>query len=1066
MSTSFKGSIPHLDDLTICYDFSNPRQFDTSAAYNVHKRLVSTETATFTKDEIEEEVYKANGIIWEPWGSGSNTAVGARNLAANGKHDAWSGTETCFQTQINGKWYFELWDFLNQWPDNPANNENTYRSQAYAPSGLFEQKDVLGPNRYYQGSLNSYSTYWEDYGWFSEKTFEDLVSSRKKIDNSGYNPSDGNGLINGKPACRMFARIRILENNTSDTGALNRWEVYVRDDELINTDDTNHQLVPGMTVEVGDYGMWEIGPPIETLDYPTHKFATTDRGGRWIYHCIRPTLTNNFPQPVHAIDKFLKPTLPLQPVRTPFIELNDLISFQNPSTGQIYFQRYDYNLNNGVGNIEFNVNDFDEADCPSSSAWEMYLYEQNTGKLHSFHRKLLGDTVWTTMMGNHHTGFPNYRLPYDWGNASPDSSNPGITLQYSAYFYKLEHKRRDMFNSFSTFQKDTAWPGVVYPDFPNALTGCHQKAPLYINEDLVIGDGNHLEEFSYFCWVKHRGHSDTYKEATIADLSYGNYIDFTLLSFSEERFEFKVDKNYRLSLVALLGTNHGFPELYDTSKGTPSDHEYCDIKSPQIVKDMIQSGWVQLGFTYSQSNRQVKFYVNGELISTHTSTTTAGQNALKLGDYNSGTDIFTNSTSRRGFILGRPDNNKSNSWKTTANSSNNDRNDVVIYSQFDIIKLALNSVFMWKDRLITDTEVTSLYNAKAEMLGGKPVPAKVQLPTQPSIMADAISGAVNSFTSDSSPASVVNALQGLGHKVWAIVDEDHCSGTDLVGQVPTADETTSGIQSLTAVGKFAKLYFDQNTSLGVTSGFADDELNGLPYMCIVGFDEDRYLGSSFIIFAEDQYGDYVIAEGSTPNASELVFQPTGIRDIIKQTHLFLGNNTNFSNSGQYFLFNKDAFFIKGFTQDESGYNNVEYFDRSKKITVKKGTNEVQWHLCTDLRPGSNGYHNSNEFNHNHSIAWAWSPDEQRTANGFRDDYWFCGHQWMYDGRMNTPSNISGSRTSDSHGPHSVVDYTPDNYEFWGLVSAADSSNNNVNTYSKWGNYEISSTNNPTFYIIS
>ena len=77
MSTSFKGSIPHLDDLTICYDFSNPRQFDTSAAYNVHKRLVSTETATFTEDEIEEEVYKANGIIWEPWGSGSNTAVGA-----------------------------------------------------------------------------------------------------------------------------------------------------------------------------------------------------------------------------------------------------------------------------------------------------------------------------------------------------------------------------------------------------------------------------------------------------------------------------------------------------------------------------------------------------------------------------------------------------------------------------------------------------------------------------------------------------------------------------------------------------------------------------------------------------------------------------------------------------------------------------------------------------------------------------------------------------------------------------------------------------------------------------
>ena len=38
---------------------------------------------------------------------------------------------------------------------------------------------------------------------------------------------------------------------------------------------------------------------------------------------------------------------------------------------------------------DFNVNDFDEADCPSSSAWEMYLYEQNTGRLHSFHRKLV-----------------------------------------------------------------------------------------------------------------------------------------------------------------------------------------------------------------------------------------------------------------------------------------------------------------------------------------------------------------------------------------------------------------------------------------------------------------------------------------------------------------------------------------------------------------------------------------------------------------------------------------------------------------------------------------------------
>lgn len=1060
MSTSVKGSIPHLDDLTICYDFSNPRQFDTSAAYNVHKRLDTTESATFTDDEIDEEVYKANSIIWEPWGSLSEKPVGARNLAANGKHDAWAPSSG-FQTQINDKWYFELWDFLNQWPDNPSPYEDHYKAQMYIPSGLFEQKDVLGANRYYQGAVRNASTYDEDYGWFSEKTFADLSASQKKVDNSTYNPSDSNGLINGKPACRMFARIRILENNSSDTGALNRWEVYVRDDELINTDDTNHQLVPGMTVEVGDYGMWEIGPAIETMDYPTSWYSSTDRGGRWIYHCIRPTLTNNFPQPVHAIDKFLKPSLPLQPTRTPFIELNNLTVVPTTSTvqsGKITFNKDYLSLVNGVGNIEFNPNNFDEADCPSTSAWEMYLYEQNTGTLHSFHRKLLGDTTWTTMMGNHHAGWPNQVLPDDWGNAN--SSNPGITLQYAAYFYKLEHKRRDMFNNFSTTQKDTAWPGVIYPDLPNGLTGCHQKGPLYINEDLVIGEGSHLEEFSYFCWVKHRGHDETYPEARNPKLNYGNRLDFTLLSFSEHRFEFKVDVNYRLSLVALLGTNHGFPELNDSSKSSPSDHEYCDIKSPQIVKDLVQNGWVQLGFTYSQSNRQVKFYVNGELISTHTSTTTAGQNALKLGDYNSGTDIFTNSTLRRGFILGRPDNTKSVSWKTTANSSSHDRSDVRITSIEDIMSLSLNSAFMWKDRLLTDTEVASLYSAKAEMLGAKPVPAKVELPTQPSIMADAISGAVNSFTSDSSPASVVNALQGLGHKVWAIVDEDHCSGTDLPGQVPTADETTSGIQSLTAVGKFAKLYFDQDTPLGVTSGFADDELNGLPYMCIVGFDKDRYLGSSFIMFAEDQYGDYVLAQGNTPTSDEVVFQPTNIKDIIKQSHPLLGNNANFSNYNGAYLFDKYSFFIKGFTQDESGYNNVEYFDRSKKITVKKGTNEVQWHLCTDIEPGANGYHNSNEFSHNHNIAWAWSPDEQRKS--YHDGYnsWFCGHSWMHDGRMRN------FVTSDSHGPHSVVDYTPDNYEFWGLLSAADGNNINVNTYNKWGNYEISSTDNPTFYIIS
>ena len=554
------------------------------------------------------------------------------------------------------------------------------------------------------------------------------------------------------------------------------------------------------------------------------------------------------------------------------------------------------------------------------------------------------------------------------------------------------------------------------------------------------------------------GNTNTWSEANSDTLTYGSYIDFGLLSFSEERFEFKIDKNYRLSVVAALGNNHGFPQLYNPAKSSPADHEYCDIKSPQIVKEVYQNGWVQVGFTYSQSNRQVKFYVNGQLISTHTSTTTAGQNALKLGDFNSGTNIFSGNR-RRGFIFAKPINTDDKSWITSSAGSSYNQNNVRILSAYNKTPFSLNSAFMWKDTLLTDTEVASLYNAKAEMLGAKPVPAKVELPTQPSIMADAISGAVNSFTSDSSPASVVNALQGLGHKVWAIVDEDHCSGTDLPGQVPTADETASGIQSLTAVGKFAKLYFDQDTPLGVTSGFADDELNGLPYMCIVGFDKDRYLGSSFIMFAEDQYGDYVLARGNTPTTDELVFQPTGIRDIIKQSHLFLGTNNNFSNYNGAYVVDKYSFFIKGFTQDESGYNNVEYFDRSKKITVKKGTNEVQWHLCTDLEPGANGYHNSNEFSHSHNIAWAWSPDEQRSSDNTNAS-WFCGHSWMHDGRM------QGFETSDSHGPHSVVDYTPDNYEFWGLLSAATSGNVNVNTYNKWGNYEISSTDNPTFYIIS
>lgn len=1063
MSTSFKGSIPHLDDLTICYDFSNPRQFDTSAAYNVHKRLVSVESSTFTQDEIEEEVYKANGITWTPWrtqGDSGRNPVGAKNLASPGKHDAW-GESGFFQTQINDKWYFELWDFLNQWADNPPNSEEHLKRYGYVPTGMFEQKDVLGFNRYFP----TYNSYEQSYGWFSEDTFEDLPSSRKKIDNSTYNPSDGNGLINGKPACRMFARIRMLEDNSDDTGALNNWEVYVREDELISTDDTNYQLVPGMTVEVGDYGIWEIGPAIETPDYPTKWLSSTDRGGRWIYHCIRPALTNNFPQPVHAIDRFLAPSLPLQPVRTPFIEVNDLVVGNPYFQGKIRYESSLSNVENGVGHLHFNDNDFDEADCPSTASWEMYLYEQNTGRLHSFHRKLLGDNTWTTMQGNQQQDFPNQEISDDWGNATGDSSNNGITLQYTAYFYKLEHRRRDMYDNYSTHAKDTAWPGVVYPDLPHGLIGCHQFTPLHINEDLLLGQGNHFEEFSYFCWVKNLG-SSTWVEANVNSLTYGTHIDFTLLSFSERRFEFKVDKNYRLSLVALLGSNHGFTELDDSSKSNPTDEEYCDIKSPQIVADIVQNGWVQLGFTYSKSNRQVKFYVNGELISTHTSTTTAGQNALKLGDYNAGTNIFNQT--RRGFILGRPDNNGSQSWKTTAHSSNNDQSDVFIYNNSDQIKLALNSAFMWKDRLITDTEVTDLYNAKAEMLGRKPVPPKVEPSTQPSIMADAISNAVSSFTASSSPANVVNALQGLGHKVWAIVDKDHCSGTDLISQVPTADETASGVQSLTAVGKFAKLYFDQNTQVGVTSGFADKELNGLPYMCIVGFDADRYLGSSFIIFADDQYGDYVLAGGGTPTSTQAIFKPTYIKNIIRPDSQFFGRPANFCNYNGSGLKDTVAWFIKGFTQDESGYNNVEYSDRSKKITVKKGPTEVQWNLCTDLGPGTNGYHNANEFNDNHNITWAWSPDEQRSAQiTDHDDHWFCGHKWMHDGRMYGGNSV-GYVTSKSHGPQSEIDYLPDNYEFWGLVNTADFSNSNMNVYQRWGNYELSSPNNvnPIFYIIS
>lgn len=161
-----------------------------------------------------------------------------------------------------------------------------------------------------------------------------------------------------------------------------------------------------------------------------------------------------------------------------------------------------------------------------------------------------------------------------------------------------------------------------------------------------------------------------------------------------------------------------------------------------------------------------------------------------------------------------------------------------------------------------------------------------------------VNSAISSFTKDTSVSTVVSAIENLGYTVIA---------------VPTyngmAEQLSGTNATITTAGRFRYDIFDEVNELETSEGFSNATLNGFPYICMAGFDNNQFYGTIAMM-----YRDY-----GTGTQLKNLWSPNQYRSLYAYVLNANGTNKEYTSTASSTIFSDNQ------QPNSNGYNTTSKF---------------------------------------------------------------------------------------------------------------------------------------------
>jgi len=542
-------------------------------------------------------------------------------------------------------------------------------------------------------------------------------------------------------------------------------------------------------------------------------------------------------------------------------------------------------------------------------------------------------------------------------------------------------------------------------------------------------------------------------------------------------------RNFSTYHVAGVGKKYiRFEGVHDPAPATGQlDFLHMDVfQSEHIPQLTAQNTWHHVAVVFNSSQNFVKMYYNGKEVATLASDST------EWGAIWDRDELDTNRITKAPSTLtplghniagGNRRTNYIGNVASTVNDHSGGAQSIfsTFYKATDLTEcfLDVGCLQIWDSEALTSSEIYELFDGLSGRFGVNEYTQNsddfIAPPNDRDYSQDMrhipkkLDVNLNTFTAQTSPSTVVAAIEDMsldtvGFRlskldVFAILDQDHIAQNLPVDTSSYTDATSASVKN--DVGFYTHLVDVNWASSGYTnkhwigSGFWNDsELiepgesgsnGGVPFVGMAAFDDDKYLGSTYMFlhlkpsqprvtkFPITKNGAYI---STTPHNT--IWNPTNsFHANWRLSDVFNGYYTKLTTFLSDANRQSDSFFWDGYTHDVSGFYQVNGEPSSVNNpyvtkTTSTGTPSNQgWIYTSGSGHYNNNFYDASSMKLSDRVGvWGWKPNE--IVYGFKttpiSDIWGIGA-------------FNGSEPNDGRGywgPNKT--YTPqDNVKYYCFV---------------------------------
>jgi len=198
--------------------------------------------------------------------------------------------------------------------------------------------------------------------------------------------------------------------------------------------------------------------------------------------------------------------------------------------------------------------------------------------------------------------------------------------------------------------------------------------------------------------------------------------------------------------------------------------------------------------------------------------------------------------------------------------------------QFNVLSPADNTTVLASSPVITINDTST----------GTPEPVGIgsELPS--------INSTLSSYTNTTSVSTVVNAIQGLGYTVIAVLGYNDCA------------ESLPGFNSsLTVPGFRYDLWNSNSNYMELSDGFTNSTLNGYPYFCYAGYNAGTFYGTAVAMYRDYTSSTTLLKNLWYPNQDRELYthvrnaNGTTVEDTSGNTSTIYSDNQQPTTNGYY-----------------------------------------------------------------------------------------------------------------------------------------------------------------------